>query len=67
MTSQVLGLIKLGIELAQGAYEGRQSALKARDLVLEMVGQGRDPTDAEWAALNAATDDLHAKIQEAGE
>lgn len=52
-------LIDLGIAVATGV----PAAIEAAAKVKAMAAEGRDPTEAEWAALTAVTDSLHGQIQ----
>lgn len=53
-----------GINLATAAFQGAQAAKQGVALVERWVAEGRDPTDAEWAQLNAVSDDLDRQIAE---
>ena len=65
MNKETIELIKLGIDLAAAAAQGVTSAIEAKKLVERLVAEGRDPTDAEWATLNATTEALIQGIKEA--
>ncbi|SDG62863.1 hypothetical protein SAMN05660686_05067, partial [Thalassobaculum litoreum DSM 18839] len=41
---------------------GIPNAIAAKRAVERMVAERRDPTDAEWAEINAVTDELRAKL-----
>jgi len=56
-------LILMGIRIAAAVAAGIPAAVKAKEAIDAMVDEGRDPTDEEWAMLNAATDQLHARVQ----
>ena len=58
-----LNLILTGVQLAPEAKR-RASALKA--MLTKIVQENRDPTDEEWAAIDAADDDLEARLRAAG-
>lgn len=60
---KIIDAIILGASLVEAAAKGVRAAQEARDMVARMAAEGRDPTDAEWEALNAATDALHHRIQ----
>lgn len=58
-------LILLGIQIASAAAEGIPRAIAAAEAVKRMVAEGRDPTEAEWAELNAVTGALRVRLQAA--
>lgn len=58
--SQLLNLVPIAIQGVAGAVEAFNAG---KDAVKRMVAENRDPTDAEWAALNAATESLRSALQ----
>lgn len=65
MSPGVAQLILLGIQIAGAAAEGIPRAIAAAEAVKRMVAGDRDPTEAEWAELNAVTDALRDRLQAA--
>lgn len=63
MDPATLRLIALGIDLAAAAATGAVEAVEGAALVKRLVAEARDPTEAEWADLNALfkilTDGVH--------
>ncbi|WP_339860418.1 hypothetical protein [Thalassospira alkalitolerans] len=57
-------LILLGIQIGNAVSAGLPMAIKAKEAIDNMIAENRDPTDAEWAELNAVTDALRAKLHE---
>ncbi len=53
----VLGLAISGTQLAQEIWA----------VVKPILAEGRDPSEAEWAALDAMADRAHAEMQQAGD
>lgn len=51
------------VQLARGGSEGLKELQKLADQVEAMVKEGRAPTDVEWDALKAQSDEAHAIIQ----
>lgn len=62
---QIVMWVKAGLDLAQAAAAGVQTAIKARDAVNAMVAESREPIPEEWALLNQAIDALVEDIQDA--
>lgn len=60
---QIFMWLKAGLDLAQAAAQGVQTAIKVRDAVNAMVAEGREPTPEEWAELNQAIDALVEDIE----
>lgn len=58
-------LILIGIQIARAVAAGIPEAQAAYDAVQRMVAEKRDPTEAEWAAINAVTRAYLASIAEA--
>lgn len=58
-------LILQGIQIATAAAEGVPAAVAAVETIRRISTENRDPTPAEWAAINAVTDSLHARLQAA--
>ncbi|HSV28625.1 MAG TPA: hypothetical protein VLL76_03675 [Candidatus Omnitrophota bacterium] len=65
MDANTLRLIDLGLALAAAAASGATDAIEGADLVKRLVAENRDPTDAEWAALNATFKGLTKAIADA--
>lgn len=59
----VAQLILLGVQIAEAVAAGVPEAIEAKNAVDRMLAENRDPTDAEWSALNAVTDTLHRRVQ----
>lgn len=57
-------LILMGIQIANAISAGVPAAIKAKESIEAMISEDRDPTDAEWAELNAVTDALRLKLHE---
>lgn len=61
-----LAYASLLLDLVPLALKGVSAAVDAlttgRNAVKAMVAENRDPTEAEWAALNAVTADLSDKL-----
>lgn len=55
----VMDLVPLVVKGVTGAAEAFQAG---RDAVKLMVDEDRDPTDEEWAALNADLDEMQRKL-----
>lgn len=58
----LVAAVKLGINLATAAYQGVQAAKQGMALVERLVAERRDPSEAEWAELNAVSFDLDRQI-----
>lgn len=58
-----IAMINLGLALADAAVRGVAIAAEGRDLVRRIATEERDPTDEEWAKINALSADLHVRIQ----
>ncbi|MCA1973380.1 MAG: hypothetical protein LDL44_11125 [Caenispirillum sp.] len=63
----MLQYVTLGLRLAEAAAAGIAAAQEGKRLVEQLVAEGRDPTPEEWAALDAASAALHARIQAAAD
>lgn len=57
-------LILLGIQIGNAVSAGVPMAIKAKEAIDNMIAENRDPTDAEWAELNAVTNALRAELHE---
>ncbi|WPZ33210.1 hypothetical protein T8K17_01865 [Thalassobaculum sp. OXR-137] len=55
-------MILIGIQIADAIAAGIPNAIAAKRAIERMVAENRDPTDAEWADINAVTDELRAKL-----
>lgn len=55
-------LILIGIKIADAIAAGVPNAIAAKRAIERMVAEGRDPTEAEWADINAVTEELRAKL-----
>jgi hypothetical protein len=56
-------LIQLGLTLARGIADLVPGALEAKRTIDALLAEGRDPTEAEWAAITAAAEAAHARVQ----
>jgi hypothetical protein len=56
MPLAIIGLIEALISAAP-------AAVKAWGTLKPILAQGRDPTPAEWASLNADMDAMHTEVQ----
>lgn len=56
-------MVNLGIALADAATRGITTAIEGRDLVRQLVDEGREPTADEWAKITAVNENLSAEIQ----
>jgi len=65
MNATTTQALSLGIQLGAAAIRGIPEAQAGKASVEQMVAESRDPTAAEWAALQATTDSLHEAIQKA--
>lgn len=59
-------MILLGIRIANAIVAGVPGAIEASNLVARMVAEGREPTDAEWDQLNAATAGYRDRLHGSG-
>lgn len=59
-------LLLLGIQIANAISAGIPAALRAKAAIEQMVAEGRNPTDAEWAEIDAITAGLRARLHDAG-
>lgn len=57
-------LILMGIQIANAIAAGVPGAIKAKEAIDKMIAEDRDPTDAEWAELNAITEELRSALHE---
>jgi DUF917 family protein len=57
-------LILMGIQIANAIAAGVPGAIKAKEAIDKMIAEDRDPTDAEWAELNAITEGLRRVLHE---
>lgn len=55
-------MILIGIQIADAITAGIPNAIAAKRAIERMVAENRDPTDVEWADINAVTDELRAKL-----
>lgn len=53
------------VTIGTAAMQGVAAAVKAWPTIQAIVAEGRDPTPAEQAALDAAADAAHAALQNA--
>ena len=53
------------VTIATAAMQGAEEAVAAWPTIRAIVAEGRDPTPAEQAALDAAADAAHAALQAA--
>jgi hypothetical protein len=51
------------VTIGTAAMQGVAAAIKAWPTIQAIVAEGRDPTPAEQAALDAAADAAHAALQ----
>ena len=63
-TVQLLNLLVGFLTLIEQGTIAYVAVARVRDDVKHMVDEGRDPTDEEWAALMAALEDSHTRIQD---
>jgi len=61
-----IDLINLGLTIAEGVTRGVAVAVQAKTVVDTLIAERRDPTDAEWATINAAADAAHVRVQGVG-
>ncbi len=51
------------IALIEGVIQAAPDAIQAYETLKAAVAARRDPTDAEWAAINEAVNAVHAQVQ----
>jgi len=60
-------LILMGIQIANAIAAGVPGAIKAKEAIDKMIAEDRDPTEAEWAELNAVTNALRLQLHESSD